>query len=75
LINLKNSFFKLEIVDYSPWARFFSLGLLVHNLMAAYYAYALFHWYLALSLKNMHSVEDTMVSSLYERGERLGIIN
>lgn len=62
---MKNTFFKLEIVDYSDWAIFLSLTLIVHNLLAAYYAYGLFHMYLSLSLKNMKSVEDTIISGLY----------
>ena len=48
--------------------------LLFHNLMAAYYAYAMFHYYLSLSLKNMHSVEDTMISALYQRAESIGVL-
>jgi len=50
------------------------MALFAHNLMAAYYAYALFHWYLSLSLKNMHSVEDTLISALYQKAEAMGII-
>ena len=65
LINLKNSFINFEIATYSEWGVFLSFALLAHNIMAAYYAYYVFHFYLSLSLKNMHSVEDTMILALY----------
>lgn len=65
----------MELATYSEWAIFLSLCFIVHNLVAAYYAYALFQHYLSLSLKNMHSVEDTLISALYEQAEQLGIIN
>jgi hypothetical protein len=63
----------MEIATYSEWGVFLSLALLAHNLMAAYYAYALFHYYLSLSLRNMQSVEDTLISALYQKAEALGI--
>ena len=45
--------------------------LLFHNIFAAYYTYAMFHFYVSLSLKNMHSVEDTIISGLYLRAQEL----
>jgi hypothetical protein len=33
----------------------------------------MFHWYLSLCLKNMHSVEDTLISGLYQKAEALGV--
>jgi hypothetical protein len=67
MINFKNSFFNFEIAEYTPRAVFFSIAFLIHNLIAVYYAYFFFHWYLSLSLKNMHSVEDTLIAGLYQR--------
>ncbi|TNV85955.1 hypothetical protein FGO68_gene17051 [Halteria grandinella] len=34
----------------------------------------MFHWYLSLCLKNMHSVEDTLISHLYQKAEALGVL-
>jgi|LauGreDrversion4_2_1035121.scaffolds.fasta_scaffold356333_1 hypothetical protein len=67
MINMKNSFINQEIEDYSPPVQILSTLLLFHNIFAAYYTYAIFHFYVSLSLKNMHSVEDTIISSLYQR--------
>ena len=57
----------MEILDYSWPGRLAAIVLLVHNLFAAYYSYALFHWYSSLCFKNMHSIEDTMISGLYDK--------
>ena len=46
---------------------FLSIALFVHNLGAAYYAYALFHWYLSMCFKNMHSVEETSIGHIYDK--------
>lgn len=67
MINLKNSFFNFEIAEYTLLAKIFSIAFLIHNFIALYYAYFFFHWYLSLSLKNMHSVEDTLIGGLYQR--------
>lgn len=34
----------------------------------------MFHWYLSLCLKNMHSVEDTLIAHLYQKAEALGVL-
>lgn len=41
--------------------------MIVHNFGCVYYAYALFHWYLAMSFKNMHSIEETAIGSTYDK--------
>ena len=73
MINMKNSFINQEIEDYSPILQILSTLLLFHNIFAAYYTYSMFHFYVSLSLKNMHSVEDTIISGLYQRAQELCI--
>lgn len=53
--------------------QYLTVALFFHNLLAAYYVYALFHMYVSLALKNMHSVEDTIIAGLYQRAEELGL--
>ena len=41
----------------------------LHNLATAYYAFQLAKWYLSMSVKNMHAVEECEVGNIYDKAK------
>jgi len=68
LVTLKTTY-----INYGPhlsWGYLLlSLVLTLHNLATAYYAFQLAKWYLSMSVKNMHAVEECEVGNIYDKAK------
>ena len=58
---------------YQNWSTYgwptvaISFILFVHNLLTGFYAYKLATWYMSMSSRNMHAVEEATIGNLYDK--------
>jgi len=47
--------------EMTIWIKVYAILQLVHNAGCTYYSYSMCKWYYSMALKNIHSVEETMI--------------
>lgn len=69
MILINHAFIQKEIFEVRWYTNFLTLGMILHHIGTAFYIYSMIYMYVHMASSNMHSVEDTTISEIYQKAK------